>query len=97
MKRRETRLITLHGESGHMSLSEEDKKWIQTELRSSQAELRSALEEKIMDTETKLLTEFHKWASPIELRLHSHATAMRAIDLELESVKERVTKLEPKQ
>ena len=58
---------------------------------------RSAIEERITDVETKLLTEFHKWASPTELRIQSHATAMRAIDLELEHVKERVGKLEPKQ
>ena len=41
--------------------------------------------------------EFHKWASPTELRIQSHAQAIRAIDLELENVKERVQKLEPKQ
>jgi hypothetical protein len=76
-----------------MGLNDEDKKWIQTQ----NAELRSAMEQSVRNVETKLLTEFHKWASPVELRLHSHATAMRAIDLELENVKERVTKLEPKQ
>lgn len=65
-----------------MNLSDDDKKWIDARL------------EKL---ETTLLTEFHKWASPTELRIQSHAQAIRAIDLELENVKERVSKLEPKQ
>jgi hypothetical protein len=44
--------------------------------------------------ETALLTEFHKWASPMEMRARSHAAALRALDLEVEAVAERVTKLE---
>lgn len=44
--------------------------------------------------ETALLTEFHKWASPAEARARTHAAALRAIDLEMESVTERVQKLE---
>ena len=64
-----------------------------TELHAQMQEQRIALEA----VETRLLTEFHKWASPIELRIQSHAQAIRAIDLELENVKERVSKLEPKQ
>ena len=62
-----------------MSLSEEDKIWISAEL------------EKV---ETKLLTEFHKWASPVELRQRSHSAAMRAFDAELEAVSDRVKSLE---
>jgi hypothetical protein len=57
--------------------------------------LRHEFDEKLERVETRLLTEFHKWASPTELRLSSHATAMRAIDLEIENVKERLRKLEP--
>jgi hypothetical protein len=34
---------------------------------------------------TALLTEFHKWASPAEMRAKSHALAIRAMDLELEA------------
>jgi hypothetical protein len=36
-----------------MSLSDEDKKWITEQLER---------------VETTLLTEFHKWASPLEIR-----------------------------
>jgi hypothetical protein len=45
--------------------------------------------------ETSLLTEFHKWASPMEMRVKSHSLALRALDLETESLSERVEKLEP--
>ena len=62
-----------------MSLTSEDKEWINTKLER---------------LETTLLTEFHKWASPIEARVRTHTATLRAIDLELESVSDRVTKLE---
>ena len=45
-------------------LTEEDRQWIGQRL------------EKV---ETTLLTEFHKWASPVELRQKSHAAAIRAL------------------
>ncbi len=62
-----------------MSLSDEDKQWISAQLE---------------QVETALLTEFHKWASPLEMRVRSHSAALRAIDLEVESVSDRITKLE---
>lgn len=46
-------------------LSDEDKQWIGEQLER---------------VETRLLTEFHKWASPVELRARSHAAALRAMD-----------------
>ena len=52
-------------------LTDEDKQWITAQL------------EKV---ETTLLTEFHKWASPVELRQRSHAAALRALDAEVESL-----------
>jgi hypothetical protein len=63
-----------------MSLTNEDKDWINAQLER---------------VETTLLTEFHKWASPLEMRLKSHTAILRALDLELEAVSERVTRLEP--
>ena len=62
-----------------MSLTDEDKLWIAAQLER---------------VETALLTEFHKWASPVEMRVRSHSAALRAIDLEVEAVSDRVTKLE---
>jgi len=63
-----------------VSLTNEDKDWINAQLER---------------VETSLLTEFHKWASPIEMRLRSRTAALRALDVELEAVSERVTILEP--
>jgi chaperonin cofactor prefoldin len=56
--------------------------------------MEARLDAKIEKVETTLLTEFHKWASPAELRARSHAAAIRALDLETEALTERVAKLE---
>jgi hypothetical protein len=60
-------------------LTDEDKQWIQGQL------------EKVENT---LLTEFHKWATPVELRQKSHAAALRARDAEVESLSDRLKNLE---
>ena len=65
-----------------MSLTEDDKKWIS---------------ERLERVETSLLTEFHKWASPIDARMRTHSAALRAIDLEIEQTDDRLKKLEPPQ
>ena len=52
------------------------------------------LDEKIERVETSLLTEFHKWASPVEMRQRTHAATLRSMDVELEALADRVTKLE---
>ena len=65
-----------------MPLTDEDKRWIAEQL------------ERI---ETRLLTEFHKWASPVEVRQRSHAAALRALDVEMESMSDRIGKLEGSQ
>ena len=49
-------------------LTDEDKQWIVEQLER---------------VETKLFTAFHEWASPMDLRVKSHAAAIRALDLEL--------------
>jgi hypothetical protein len=60
-------------------LSDEDEQWI------------SELLEKV---EVTFLTEFHKCASPVELRQKSHAAALRALDAEVESISDRLKNLE---
>jgi hypothetical protein len=62
-----------------MSLTDEDKAWIDGRLER---------------VETALLTEFHKWASPLDMRVRSHSAALRAIDVELEAVADRVSRIE---
>jgi len=49
---------------------------------------------KLEAVETKLLTEFHKWASPMEARQRTHTATLKAIDAEMEYLSDRVKKLE---
>jgi hypothetical protein len=63
-------------------------------LDAVETRLRAYVDERSEATETKLLTAFHNWASPSEARQRTHAAALRAIDLEMESLSERVSKLE---
>jgi hypothetical protein len=60
-------------------LTPEDKQWI---------------DDRLEQLETRMLTEFHKWAQPVVGRLRSHTEAMRTLDLELEALQSRVDKLE---
>jgi hypothetical protein len=62
-----------------MGLTEEDRQWIRAELER---------------VETKLLTAFHSWASPVEMRQRSHSAALRALDQEMENLHDRVKTLE---
>ncbi len=64
-----------------MTLTDEDKSWIAEQLRT---------------VETIVLTEFHRSASPFGARQRTHSATLRAIDLEMEALSERVTKLEAK-
>jgi hypothetical protein len=50
--------------------------------------------EKLEGMETRLLTAFHGWASPVVARQQSHTAVLRALDLEVEDLKKRVEKLE---
>lgn len=67
---------------------------LETKFDNKLEQLETKLDSKLERLETTLLTEFHKWASPNEARLRTHTAALRAIDLELEAVSDRVTKLE---
>jgi hypothetical protein len=71
-------------------LTDDDKQWMLEQLEREREWMLTQLER----VETKLLTEFHKWASPVEMRVRSHSAALRAIDIEVEAVSDRVTKLE---
>lgn len=80
-----------------MSLDENDKRWIKAELQQVRTDMETGLQQvraEIERAETTLLTEFHKWASPVEMRQRSHAAALRALDAEVEALSDRVTKLE---
>jgi hypothetical protein len=62
-----------------MALTDEDKKWI---------------DDRLEQLETRLLTAFHNWASPFEMRQRSHSLAIRALDVESEYHEDRLKKLE---
>ncbi len=75
-------------------LTDEDKQWIDKTIASRIEEERQWVVERIEKLETTLLTEFHKWASPIDLRQRTHAAALRALDAEVESLSDRLKHLE---
>ena len=75
-----------------MSLTEDDKKWLMELMETFAAKF--ATKQDLERVETRLLTEFHKWASPLDMRVRSHSAALRAIDVELEAVADRVSKIE---
>ena len=52
---------------------------------------------KLEAVETRLLRAFHDWASPVDMRARSHAAAIRALDIEVESLGNRVSRIEPPQ
>jgi len=53
-----------------------------------------ALDAKVEKVETTLLTEFHKWASPVEARARGSRDIVHALELEVDLLKDRVRKLE---
>ena len=56
--------------------------------------LKGYVNQRCEQVETSLLTEFQKWASPADARNRSIATALRALDLEMEAHDDRIKKLE---
>ena len=77
-----------------MSLTDEDKQWILNTFEEKLGQNRLEYSEKLEGMETRLLTAFHGWASPVIARQQSHSAVLRAIDLEIEDLKKRVEKLE---
>ena len=56
--------------------------------------LKGYVNERCEQVETKLVTEFHKCASPADARHRTISAALRAIDLEIASNKDLAKKLE---
>lgn len=77
-----------------MSLTPDDKQWI-SQLVSEQLEQnRHRMAEQLEKLETKLLTAFHGWSEPAAVRIRSHSAEIRAIQVDLESLQDRVKNLE---
>jgi hypothetical protein len=70
-------------------LSDEDKTWIRDvldgRLDAAEDRMKAYADKRTDALETKLITAFQQWASPVEMRVRSHAAAIRAIDVEVES------------
>lgn len=62
-----------------MTLSDEDKRWMSEQL------------EKL---ETRLLTEFHKYAEFSDARARSHGATLYSLELQIEALRDRLEKLE---
>lgn len=62
-----------------MTLDDADRKWISDQLET---------------LETKLLTEFHKFAEVNDARVRSHGAAIHALELEMAEMRTRVANLE---
>lgn len=77
-----------------MSLTEDDKKWMTERFATKQDLERFATKQELERVETSLLTAFHQWASPQEARQRSNTATLRAIELEMEALSERIGKLE---
>ena len=80
-----------------MALTDEDRNWFSTlvtalirqseersdaKLVAAERRIKEELKDAIEATENRLLTEFHKWASPLDPRMRTHTAAIRALDLE---------------
>ena len=61
-----------------MAVTEEDKQWLTEQFS------RFATKKGLEHVETSLLTEFHKWASPMEARQRTHTATLKAVDAEME-------------
>jgi hypothetical protein len=88
----------LSSEGKHMGLTEEDRTWLLAQFAGINGRIdrvETSFNARIERVETSLLTEFHKWASPMEQRMRSHRELLRTLDLETERLDERVAKLEP--
>jgi hypothetical protein len=90
-----------------MVFTPDDKQWI-AELLDEKLErldrvvserierLDGAVSERIERVETKLLTAFQDWSQPVNLRMRSHSADLRSLQMDVEALQDRVSKLEDK-
>ncbi len=60
-------------------------------------EVKAYVDQRCERVETSLLTEFQKWASPVEMRLRSHTVVLRTLDMDLEALADRVKRIESRE
>jgi hypothetical protein len=59
-----------------------------------EARIYQHVDERLENTETKLLTAFHTWAQTYEVRARGTSTAVREFDERLGMIEERLNRLE---
>jgi uncharacterized protein (DUF305 family) len=67
---------------------------LQDEIKQLLDEMEARLNERIERMETRLLTEFHKWASPAEARMRTQRAYMHEFDMRVDQLADRIEKLE---
>ena len=72
--------------------TDDDKQWIAKQIAALIAASEERMLARIEKTETTLLTEFHKWAFPVEMRQRTHAAVL--LSDEMEALLDRMKKLE---
>src|SRR6266542_4156563 len=94
--RKSTRLNSCHGSSSYAVFCLKKKKMAhqidgKMEKMAHQFDVMTQqFDEKLETVETRLLTEFHKWAEPVETKQRSHSMALRSLDQVQESLEDRV-------
>jgi len=81
----EARLLATREELEAKLLATREQLEARIELLATREELEARIEplatrEQLEAVETRLLTEFHKWASPFETKQRSHSAAIQALD-----------------
>jgi hypothetical protein len=71
-----------------------DRRFAEIDGKFAEQGSKFATKQDLERVETALLTEFHKWASPVDMRARSQTAMLAAIDLEMEVLRDRVQKLE---
>lgn len=67
---------------------------IEKRVADSEGRMRDEMKEGLQGLETKLLAEFHKWASPLAARVGTHRHWFYEVDAEMELLNHRLEKLE---
>ena len=74
--------------------AEVDTKFVQMDTRFAAIDTKFATKLDLERFETAVLTGFRKWVSAVDARTRSHTSALRAIELKMETLTGRVQKLE---
>ena len=78
----------------HLQSMDHHMETTEQRLKAQIDELKTCVDERYERLETALLTEFQKWASPVEMRLRSHSSVLRTLDMDFEALSDRVKRLE---